>query len=166
MSAGGGGLAASGRIGLIAGLLALGSIVVVGNQMAGQDRTADQLRWLVWGVIALILVLIGSGMYGFVGVQKVRHRLHALDEKLIALRREVDAMAAPETSTAGDLLALDDGETYHRSGCRVLASKAGVRAVDRGDIGVRGLRPCMLCESPPSHDPGAQRASAIDGRRS
>lgn len=129
--------------------------------VSGESLTSKQLPYLVSGGLSgIALVVIASVL---LATEDVRRQLSQVDE----LRRKVDdlyalfveELAAPEpaaaddvgpaaTGSAGDLLALPAGTSFHRSDCALVTGKADAAAVDARKIRARKLRPCRVCEPP------------------
>ena len=53
--------------------------------------------------------------------------------------------AAPAADD-GRLLALPEGQSYHRAGCSMIQGKRQAQAVTASDVRQRSLKPCRLCE--------------------
>jgi hypothetical protein len=148
--------------------IGIGALLVLLGYL-GVSREAiveKQIPYLVSGGIGGVLLCI-VGAY-FLGTEELRRdsgrldRLETMVEELHgALLRRPDAPApTPVTNGngngAGTLVAVEGGESYHRTGCTLAAGKQ-VDELTAAQAKRRGLRPCPLCE--PNGQPAAAPAS-------
>ena len=116
---------------------------------------AKQIPYLVSGGIGGVLLCI-VGAY-FLGTEELRKDSGRLD-RLEALVQELhdvllDRPDAPKAIPAGPtgngsktrVLAIRGGETFHRSGCAMVAGKQA-EELTQDTARTRGLAPCPLCE--------------------
>ena len=135
---------------------------------------AKQLPYLVsGGILGVALVSMGAFVLGTEDLRKDSGRLDRLERLVNELHAVLLARAdAPDRSlledldltTAGNgaagtrspagrdqdsLVALPEGQTYHRASCSMVTGKAQAAALTAVVARRRGLKPCRLCEPAP-----------------
>ena len=131
------------------------------------------------GILGVALVSLGAFILGTEDMRRDSGRLDRLERMVLELHAVLLARAdAPERSlleridlTAGDgapggasapgggaprsaapddgLVALPEGQTYHRASCAMISGKTQAATVTPGSARRRGLKPCRLCEPAP-----------------
>jgi hypothetical protein len=149
-------LAAAGAIALFVGWFGV----------SGQSLTAKQIPYLVSAGLTGVALFIMAGV--FLATDDIRRQFNRIGE----LERKVDDLytlfvadlnapagvsegrasegRATEPSTAGTVVALPAGSSYHRPTCSLVTGKADVTVVSSRDIDKRGLRPCRVCDPEPA----------------
>jgi len=142
--------------------------------VSGQALVAKQLPYLVsGGILGVALVSMGAFVLGTEDLRKDSGRLDRLERMVNELHAVLLARAdAPDRSlledldltTAGNgaagarspaggdqgsLVALPEGQTYHRASCAMVTGKAQAAALTAPAARRRGLKPCRLCEPAP-----------------
>ena len=144
--------------------------------VSGQALVAKQLPYLVsGGILGVALVSMGAFVLGTEDIRKDSGRLDRLERLVNELHAVLLARAdAPDRSLlegldldltrAGNgagatrspagggrdsLVALPEGQTYHRATCAMVAGKANASALTPVAARRRGLKPCRLCEPAP-----------------
>ena len=140
----------------------------------GWALVAKQLPYLVsGGILGVALVSMGAFVLGTEDLRKDSGRLDRLERLVNELHAVLLARAdAPDRSlledldltTAGNgaagtrspagrdqdsLVALPEGQTYHRASCSMVTGKAQAAALTAVVARRRGLKPCRLCEPAP-----------------
>lgn len=130
--------------------------------ISGEAEVAKQLPYLISGGIGgVLLAILGGYLLGIDALRTDSGRLDRIERQIEELHRAlldrpdapaVDAHADPVASpsaVAGSngnhVVVVESGESFHRSGCALVAGKQGTElelAVAAG----RGLRPCSVCE--------------------
>jgi len=138
-------LAAAGAIALFIGWFGV----------SGESLTAKQIPYLVSAGFTGVALFIMAGV--FLATDDIRRQFERIGE----LERKVDdlyslfvadlnAPARPSAAaTAGSVVALPAGSSYHLPTCSLVAGKADVSAVSARQISDRGLRPCRVCDPEP-----------------
>jgi hypothetical protein len=139
-------------------LVALGALSLFGSwyDVSGQSVTAKQLPYLASGGLGGIgLLVIAAGLLAGGNTATHNRQLERMQRKvddlyaLLVLDPTATAEpAAPTTAAGTGLVALPTGTTYHRAGCRLVAGKPNVAAVDAATISARSLTPCRVCDPP------------------
>ena len=151
-----------------------GALLVILGYFGISDEpiVAKQLPYLISGGIGGILLAI-LGAY-FMGIEELRRdsgRLDRIERQIEELHRALlertDAPPREQFSVTDDpttrlstvgsngnhpvdvaddqVLVVESGESFHRSGCALAAGKEAT-AVTRDVAAARGLRPCRVCE--------------------
>lgn len=144
-------------------LIGLGALVLLVGWfgVSREALPAKQIPYLVSGGIGGIFLAV-LGAY-FLGTQEMRNdsgrldRLeHMVEELHHALLQRPDAPApVPSATTNGDrgparrVVAVADGELFHRSDCSLVEGKDG-EALTPAAARKRGLRPCPVCSPAPA----------------
>lgn len=151
--------------------IGLGALLVLLGYL-GVSREAiveKQIPYLVSGGIGGVLLCI-VGAY-FLGTEELRRDSGRLD-RLEAMVQELHGtlLSRPDAPVStsippsgkangngngadiGPLLAVEGGESFHRTGCRLAAGKE-VDELTAAEARARGLRPCPLCEPTASSHP-------------
>ena len=126
--------------------------------VSGEALVAKQLPYLISGGVGG-MAFVGIGAV-FLATEDIRRDSGRLD-RLEAMAYELHAVLlarpdAPETSPNGksaparpeaaQLMALPQGQTYHRPECAMIQGKDAAQAVTAEEAEQRGLNPCRLCE--------------------
>jgi hypothetical protein len=117
---------------------------------------AKQIPYLVSGGIGgVLLCIVGAYFLGTEELRKDSGRLDRLETLVQELhdvlldRPDAPAKAAPAgpsgNGSASPVLAIRGGETFHRSGCAMVAGKEA-EELTPDSARTRGLTPCPLCE--------------------
>lgn len=146
-------------------LVGLGALVLLIGWfgVSREALPAKQIPYLVSGGIGGIFLAV-LGAY-FLGTQEMRNdsgrldRLeHMVEELHRALLRRPDAPTPAAASTNGDraparrVIAVAEGELFHRLDCTLVADKDG-EAITPAAARKRGLRPCPVCTPAPTPTP-------------
>jgi len=140
-------------------------LVIVGYLGTSREAlVAKQLPYLISGGIGgIALVVFGAMLVGSEDLKRASERidrlermvgeLHAAllgrpDSPVLAEAGSANGEAAPAADD-GRLLALPDGQSYHRAGCTMIQGKRQAQTVTASDARQRGLKPCRLCEPEP-----------------
>ncbi|MBA2280589.1 MAG: hypothetical protein H0W25_05040 [Acidimicrobiia bacterium] len=142
--------------------IGLGALLVLLGYL-GVSREAiveKQIPFLVSGGVGGVLLCV-VGAY-FLGTEELRKDSGRLDrlERMVqelhdALLERPDAPAAPAPGPEAnghaplEVVAVEGGETFHRSGCPMADGKSVERVTGSEAVG-RGLRPCPLCDPMPA----------------
>ena len=138
-------LAAAGAIALFVGWFGV----------SGESLTAKQIPYLVSAGLTGVALFIMAGV--FLATDDIRRQFERIGE----LERKVDDLyslfvadlnAPPSPSdpaTAGAVVALPAGSSYHRPTCSLVSGKADVNVTTERQIRDRGLRPCRVCDPEP-----------------
>ncbi|HTW20919.1 MAG TPA: hypothetical protein VME70_12000 [Mycobacteriales bacterium] len=140
--------------------------------VSGQALTAKQLPYLVSGGLSgIALVLIGAVLLATDNLRRNLGRLDGVERKVddlyaLLVAEPVDDAGAglppetaqtdptPSTSTstsaqvpsAGTVVAVPGGTTYHRPNCELVEGKPDAAPVDGSGITARSLHACPVCE--------------------
>ena len=150
-----------GQLGLLFCLAGLVLVWAGWNGAASYDDIPKQFPYLISGGIAgLALVVIGVGLFV---VQSQRADRVQLEANLVELRRILDAMVgAPrgngsaEKASSGGLVVAGP-TTYHRTTCRLVEGRDGLKTLTPEAAAGAGLGPCRTC-----NPPGAGEVSLAD----
>lgn len=144
-------------------LVGLGALFILFGWIgiSGEALVAKQMPFLISGGLGGML-LVGIGAV-FLATEDMRRdsgrldRLEAMVNELhaVLLSRpdapDLDAAAAAANRAEGQngqvqLMALPQGQTFHRPDCVMLNGKSQARPVTQKVVDERGLKPCRLCE--------------------
>ena len=140
-----------GQLGLLFCLAGLVLVWAGWNGAASYDEIATQFPYLISGGIAgLSLVVIGVGLFI---VQSQRADRVQLEANLIELRRILEAMVgAPRGNGSSDhgggTLVVAGPTTYHRTGCRLVEGREGLKTLTPEAATAAGLGACRTCNPP------------------
>ena len=145
-------LAGRGRIGAALGLAGAALSFLGWYGVSGRATIAEQMPYLASGSIpGAALVVAAAIVLASESTQRSTQRTDALVAELHALLTE-ESLASPEavvveTSQPPDMLvAVPDGQHYHRTRCELVVGKSGVEALDAAAIERRALSACPVCE--------------------
>jgi hypothetical protein len=126
--------------------------------VSGQAIVAKQLPYLTsGGIFGLALVAVGTFYLvtedmrrGTQRIERLERMVEQLHSVLLA-RPDAPKLAeySPESNGSNGssrLVALANGSTYHRAGCRMVDNKPNVNEVTPAAIRRRRLEPCAICE--------------------
>ncbi|HVE92731.1 MAG TPA: hypothetical protein VNE62_10620 [Actinomycetota bacterium] len=149
----------AGRLALYAGVLLVlvGLIVLyIGyNGAATHANVVQQVPYLVsGGFTGVILIVLGAtGVLAFVLVHVqagIREGLEVLDG---SIREMTEALShrefepADNRGSGGELVSVTRGSSsFHRSECRLVTGKEGVRVLPRAEAERTGLLACRVCK--------------------
>lgn len=151
-------LAAAGIATIVAGYLGVSREALV----------ARQLPYLISGGIGgIALVFLGAALLGVDDLRRTTRRLDDIERQVGDLHRllleaadDEPAGADPPTAENGArVVALPEGQSYHRAECAAVRHKAVV-ALTPAQAVSRGLAACRLCE-PPAADGAPVDATTI-----
>jgi hypothetical protein len=148
-------------------ILGVGFILVIVGYLgvSREALVAKQLPYLISGGIGgITLVVFGAMLIGSEDLKRASERIDRLERMVGDLHaallarpdapalgnvRSANGEAAPAVD-AGRLLALPDGQSYHRPGCTMIQGKSQAETVTASVARRRGLKPCRLCEPEPA----------------
>ena len=137
-------------------------LVLVGYLGISREAlVAKQLPYLISGGIGgIALVVFGAMLVGSEDLKRASERIDHLERMVGELHAAL--LARPDAPVIGDagsangeaapaaddgrLLALPEGQSYHRAGCSMIQGKRQAQAVTASDVRQRALKPCRLCE--------------------
>jgi hypothetical protein len=140
--------------------IGLGALVMLLGYL-GVSReavVAKQIPYLVSGGIGgVLLVVVGAYFLGTEELRKDSGRLDRLEQMVEELHAALldRSDAPPRTNGAADnggngtarrVVAVPDGETFHRESCMLVAGKAGAESMTPTAAKRRKLDPCPLCD--------------------
>ena len=123
--------------------------------VSGRPNLAEQMPYLASGTIpGAALVVAAAVMLAGESTQRSTDRTHAMMSELHSLLVEnapIDEPTvahSPADTASAALVALPNGDHFHRADCALVQRKAGVEIVDADAIRDRQLTPCPACEPP------------------
>lgn len=151
-------LAAAGIATIVAGYLGVSREALVSRQ----------LPYVISGGIGgIALVFLGAALLGVDDLRRTTRRLDEIERQVGDLHRLLLDAAGERhdpVPAAGDngarVVALPEGQSYHRAECTAVRHKAAV-ALTPGQATSRGLAACRLCDPP---DGAAPADAATSGR--
>jgi hypothetical protein len=131
-------------------------LVIAWYDISGTANVYEQLPYLVSaGFSGMALIIVGSGLLAAGRADRIERRLAQLVDALTeaaAATANGAGPAAPDGAGSGSpvesLLAIEGGETYHRTGCLLLRDKSA-SPVTAAEIASKGLTPCPVCAPEP-----------------
>lgn len=135
--------------------------------ISGESVVAKQLPYLISGGIGgILLAVLGAYFLGIEELRKDSGRLDRMEKQVEQLHRlllahpdapaiedvaggTTDTTAVHAPSANGHVLIVESGESFHRSGCALVAGKHATELAPAVAVG-RGLHPCPVCEPAPT----------------
>jgi hypothetical protein len=138
-----------GQLGVLFCLAGLVLVWAGWNGAASYDRVQTQFPYLIsGGITGLCLVVIGVGLFI---VQSQRQDRVQLESNLVELRRLLEAQTGIQATTdAGhdaDLVVAGPN-AYHRTDCKLIEGRQGLKRVSAATARGAGLQPCRTCNPP------------------
>jgi hypothetical protein len=145
-------------------LVGLGLLLVLMGYLgiSREALVAKQLPYLIsGGILGLALVGFGAMLVGTEDLKRTQERidhledlvadLHAVllsrsDAPTISINGETAGHGATGTRADVTLLALPNGQSYHRPDCSMIEGKREAKPITASAARREGLKPCRLCE--------------------
>jgi hypothetical protein len=116
--------------------------------VSGTALTAKQVPYLVsGGFTGICLLVLAAACFASDDVRRSLDRLADVERQVETL---YTLLTEPENSSPADdgvLVAVADGRSYHRRGCRLVEGKDAA-VIDQSAAAARGLTPCRVCDPP------------------